>query len=397
MENKAVEAVARSVRTLTIDAIQAANSGHPGMPMGMAELGALLYGEVMRHDPSDPSWPNRDRLILSAGHGSMFLYSLLHLAGYDVPLSQIKRFRQIGSITPGHPEYGMTPGVETTTGPLGQGLANAVGLAIAERMAAARYNTADHTVVDHSTYAIAGDGCLMEGITSEASSLAGHLGLGKLIVFYDNNGISIEGSTTIAFTEDTAARYRAYGWSVLHGNAYDLDGMRGLIAEAQADVDHPTLVVLDSVIGHGSPNKAGTHGVHGAALGDDEVALTKERIGVDPQAMFYVDPVARDFFGGYRAQCRDNHAAWSKTFQEWSSANPELAAQWDASRSGSYKGLLSGIEMPAYAVGDAPATRKASGAALQAIAAVLPQVVGGSADLAPSNNTALAAYGDFFA
>ena len=395
MDNKALEAVALSVRTLTIDAVQAANSGHPGMPMGMAELGALLYGEILKHDPADPSWPDRDRFVLSAGHGSMFLYSLFHLSGYGLPLDELKKFRQIGSKTPGHPEYGMTAGVETTTGPLGQGLANAVGLAIAERMMAARFNTTDHTIVDHRTWAIAGDGCLMEGITSEASSLAGHLGLGKLTVFYDHNSISIEGSTSLAFTEDVRARYRAYGWQVLEGDAYDADAIRKLVAEAQADTERPSLIVLTSTIGKGSPNKAGTHGVHGAALGDEEVALTKKELGVDPSEMFYIDPAATEFFAAYRKELAERHAAWQKTFDAWAAANPGLLAQWNEAVQGGYKDVLKDIGLPAYEPGSKVATRKASGAALQAIAKMLPNVVGGSADLAPSNNTALPDYGDF--
>lgn len=395
MDTKALEAVALSVRTLTIDAVQAANSGHPGMPMGMAELGALLYGEVMKHDPADPAWPDRDRFILSAGHGSMFLYSLLHLSGYGLPLEELKQFRQVGSKTPGHPEYGHTVGVETTTGPLGQGLANAVGLAIAERMMAARFNTADHTIVDHYTYAIAGDGCLMEGITSEASSLAGHLKLGKLVVFYDSNKISIEGSTELAFTEDVTARYRAYGWQVLEADAYDGDAIRDAIAAARKETNAPTLVVLRSIIGKGSPNKAGTHGVHGAALGDDEVALTKKEIGVDPTEMFYIAPAAREFFTRYRAELAERHASWQKTFDAWAAANPGLLAQWKEAVEGGYKSVLKDIGMPQYTVGDKVATRSASGKALQAAAKMLPQLVGGSADLAPSNNTAMPEYGDF--
>lgn len=395
MENKAVEAIARSIRTLTIDAVQKANSGHPGMPMGMAELGALLYGELMNHNPRDPKWTNRDRFVLSAGHGSMFLYSLLHMAGYDLPLEELKQFRQVGSKTPGHPEYGHTAGVETTTGPLGQGLANAVGMAIGEEMLAARFNTPEHTVVDHYTYVISGDGCLMEGITSEASSLAGHLGLGKLIVFYDSNRISIEGSTELAFTEDVAARYRAYGWQVLAGDAYDPDVIRKLAAEARADRSKPALVVLESEIGRGSPNKAGSHDVHGAALGADEVAATKKAIGVDPAEMFYIDPEALAFFRSRREELAARQTEWQKTFDAWAAANPGLHAQWNEMVRDGYKEVLKDIGLPQYEKGKSVATRQASGKALQAIASMLPGVVGGSADLAPSNNTALPEYGDF--
>ncbi len=397
MTNDAVAAVARSVRTLTIDAVQAANSGHPGMPMGVAELGALLYGEIINHTPQDPGWTNRDRFVLSAGHGSMFLYSLLHLAGYDISLEDIRNFRQLGYKTPGHPEYGHTPGVETTTGPLGQGLANAVGLAIAEQMTAATYNTAEHAIVDHYTYVIVGDGCLMEGITGEASSLAGHLKLGKLIAFYDSNKISIEGSTDLAFTEDVAARYRAYGWQVLSGDAYDPDAVRKLVAEAKGDTERPTLIVLTSVIGKGSPNKAGTHGVHGAALGDDEVALSKKEIGVAEDAMFFIDTDATAFFDGRKRELAAEYADWKATFDAWASANPSLAEQWQRVQSGDLERYLAAAEMPTYEPGSKEATRKASGAAIKALAKALPNLVGGSADLAPSNNTAMPEDGEFFA
>ena len=395
MDTAAIEAIARSVRTLTIDAVEAANNGHPGMPMGIAELGALLYGEVLRHDPADPSWPDRDRLVLSAGHGSMLLYSLVHLAGYDLSLDDIKQFRQLGSRTPGHPEYGITPGVETTTGPLGQGFANAVGMAIAEAMAAARFNTDAHTIVDHCTYCIAGDGCLMEGISSEAASLAGHLALGKLIVWYDSNRISIEGSTDLTFTEDVARRFTAYGWHVQHGDAYDIDRIRTLVTAARRTTGQPSLIVLDSVIGKGSPNKAGTHGVHGAALGPEEAALTKRQIGVDPQSRFAVDPAATAFFADRRRALAAEHAAWTERFEAWSEANPGLIAQWQEAFEGGHRAVLNEIGLPQYEVGASVPTRKAGGQTLQAIAKMLPNVVGGSADLAPSNNTALPDYGSF--
>ncbi|SIQ35886.1 transketolase [Alkalispirochaeta americana] len=395
MDNTALEAVARSVRTLTMDAVQAANSGHPGMPLGMAELGALLYGEILNHNPRNPQWENRDRFVLSAGHGSMFLYSLLHMAGYDLSLEDLKAFRQLDSKTPGHPEYGHTPGVETTTGPLGQGFANAVGMAVAEQMLAARFNTPHHRVVDHYTYGIVGDGCLMEGISSEASSLAGHLGLGKLIVFYDSNKISIEGSTDLAFTEDVAARYAAYGWQVLSCSAYDIEGIRRAAGEARNDTRRPTLVVLESVIGQGSPGKAGSAAAHGAPFGDEEIAATKEAIGVDPQAMFYVDPRAQEFFARRRDELAQTQEKWEQTFQDWATANPGLHAQWKEMLQGGYRELLKDIALPQYKPGDTLATRQASGAALKAVAAVLPNLVGGSADLAPSNNTALPEHGDF--
>jgi transketolase len=380
-----------------MDAVQKANSGHPGLPMGVAELGALLYGEILNHNPETPDWPGRDRFVLSAGHGSMFLYSLLHLSGYDLPLEELKSFRQVGSKTPGHPEYGHTVGIETTTGPLGQGVANGVGMAIAERMMAARFNTREHTVVDNYTYVLAGDGCLMEGISSEASSLAGHLGLGKLIMFYDSNKISIEGSTELAFTENVADRYRAYGWQVQEGDAYDVDGIRKMVEAAKRESGKPSLIILESLIGKGSPNKAGTHGVHGAALGEEECKAAKRELGVDENSQFYIDPAATAYFTEYNKELSDRYRAWKNEFDAWSKANPGLFAQWQETVNGDLTDLLKDASLPEYQVGDKVATRKASGAALQALAKLLPNLVGGSADLAPSNNTALPEYGDFSA
>ncbi|MCL2478456.1 MAG: transketolase, partial [Treponema sp.] len=282
MNIKALEKTALTIRALTMDAVQKANSGHPGICMGAAELGALLYGELLRHDPSDSKWPDRDRFILSAGHGSMFLYSLLYLSGYrDITMDSIKSFRQIGSKAAGHPEYGMAEGIEMTTGPLGQGFASAVGMAIAESMMAARFNTAKHTIVNHYTYVLSGDGCFMEGVTGEVSSLAGHLGLGKLIVFYDSNKITIDGSTDLAFTEDTAKRYEAYGWQVLKGSMYDFEGIAGLVNTAKAEKNKPSLIILKSIIGKGAPNKQNTSDIHGAALGEEEVAAAKKALGIE--------------------------------------------------------------------------------------------------------------------
>jgi len=267
MNIAALQSIALSVRSLTIDAIQKANSGHPGMPMGAAELGAFLYGVELKYNPRDPSWLNRDRFVLSAGHGSMFLYALLHMAGFDLSLDDIKAFRQVGSKCPGHPEYGVTPGVETTTGPLGQGIANAVGMAIAERKMAAHFNKPGQNIIDHRIFVAAGDGCLMEGVASEACSLAGHLGLGNLIVYYDSNHISIDGSTDIAFTEDVGKRFEAYGWQVLRGSMYSFEELAALTALAKAETARPSLIILESVIGKGSPSKQGTSGIHGSPLG----------------------------------------------------------------------------------------------------------------------------------
>ncbi|WP_319415900.1 transketolase [Marispirochaeta aestuarii] len=387
MHIDSLKAVALSVRALSMDGVQKANSGHPGLPMGCAELGALLYGEVLKHNPADSGWFDRDRFVLSAGHGSMFLYSLLHLSGYKLPLEELKKFRQLGSKTPGHPEYGWTDGVETTTGPLGAGFSNAVGMAIAESMLAAKFNTSEHKVVDHYTYALSGDGCMMEGITSEAASLAGHLGLGRLIVFYDSNKISIEGNTDITFTESVADRYRAYNWQVLEGDMYDFAGMAGLIEKAKAEGGKPSLIILKSVIGKGSPNKAGSHDVHGAPLGTDEVKATRKNLGIPEDAEFYIDPKAVEYFKSRKADFQDAQDEWQAVFDAWAKATPELKKEWDQWMAGTPD--LSGIKWPEYKVGDSAATRSASGSAMKAIAAALGNFMGGSADLEPSNKTGL--------
>ncbi|GAB6089318.1 transketolase [Spirochaeta dissipatitropha] len=384
MNNTDVQSIALAVRSLTIDAVQAANSGHPGLPMGLAEVGSLLYGEVLQYEPSAPDWANRDRFILSAGHGSMLVYSLLHLSGFDLSLDELKNFRQVGSKTPGHPEWGHTVGVETTTGPLGQGFANAVGMAIAETMAAARFNTVKHSIVDHYTYAIAGDGCMMEGVTSEAASLAAHLELGKLIVFYDDNNITIDGATDITFTEDVAARYEAYGWQVLHCDAYDIDGVRAQLKAAKAEQSKPTLIIAKSLIGKGSPNKAGTSGVHGAALGVDEVAASKRELGIPADAQFYIPKEAQEFFARRKAELADSRQVWESIFAEWSKENPELRKQWDAERSADFAPVP---QFPEFKVGDSIATRSAGEKALKAVKEVYPNLVGGSADLIASNKT----------
>src|SRR6056297_441733 len=378
MDIDALKASALSVRALSMDAVQAANSGHPGLPLGCAELGSLLYGEVLKHFPSLPDWVDRDRFVLSAGHGSMLLYSLLHLCGYDLTKEELTKFRQVGSLTPGHPEYGLTAGVETTTGPLGAGFSNAVGMAIAETMLAEKFNTDAHTIVDHFTYTLAGDGCMMEGITSEAASLAGHLGLGKLIALYDSNGISIEGKTSLAFSEDVAARFEAYGWQVLKGDAYDFDQVQGLIQKAQKDTSKPSLIVLTSVIGKGSPNKAGTHGVHGAPLGEDEIKAARAELGIPADEDFYIHPKAKEYFASKQSLWREQFEEWNETFKAWANENPKLKALWDQfmqnSASGStFSGQSSSggvvprksntpkIEYPEYEVGFKEATRKVSG------------------------------------
>lgn len=394
MNTDGLAASALSVRALTMDAVQKANSGHPGLPMGCAELGSILYGEILKHAPFDPDWIDRDRFVLSAGHGSMLLYSLLHLSGYEVSMEEVQNFRQIGSITPGHPEYGMTPGVETTTGPLGAGFSNAVGMAIAETMLADTFNTADHTIIDHYTYSLAGDGCMMEGITSEAASLAGHLGLGKLIVFYDSNKISIEGDTSLAFSEDVGARFKAYGWQVLEGDAYDLEQINSLVQKAQAETGKPSLIILNSLIGKGAPSKAGTHGVHGAPLGEEEIKAAREALGIPGDKEFFVHPEARNYFKQKQPLWREQWEEWQESFKSWATANPKLKQLWDKYMKGEAVPVDS-IEWPQYQTGESEATRKVSGAALQKIAAAMPNLVGGSADLAPSNNSNLKEYPDY--
>lgn len=391
-ENKTnLEKMALSVRSLSMDAIQKANSGHPGLPMGCAELGALLFAETMRHDPSDPAWINRDRFVLSAGHGSMFLYSLLHLSGYPLSIDDLKNFRQLDSLTPGHPEYGHTVGVETTTGPLGAGVSNAVGMAMAETHVAARLNAFGKTVIDHYTWALAGDGCMMEGISSEAASMAGHLGLGKLIVIYDSNNITIEGDTEIAFTENVGDRYRAYNWQVLEGDAYNFDQMAELFEQAKAEKDRPTLVVLKSVIGKGAPNKEGSHSVHGAPLGDDEIKASRKLMGIAEDEAFYVDPAIA-------AYMQNKKGEWKKAREEWQasldslSGNADFKKEWDALFG---KKDYDALPLPEYKAGDSMATRKASGNALQVLGNELPSIIGGSADLAPSNNTFMNECGEF--
>jgi transketolase len=387
MNIAALEKTALSIRALSMDAIQKANSGHPGLPMGAAELGALLYGELLRHDPENPGWADRDRFILSAGHGSMFLYSLLYLAGYhDITLDDIKTFRQVGSRAAGHPEYGMAGGIEATSGPLGQGLAMAVGFAMAETMLAARFNTASRRIISHYTYVLAGDGCLMEGVSAEASSLAGKLELGKLIVFYDSNHITIDGSTSLAFTEDTAKRYEAYGWQVLRGSMYNFEEIGRLVAQAKGEIAKPSLIILESIIGKGAPNKQNTADAHGAPLGPEEIAAARTVLGIPAGADgdFYTAPEALEYFKAKREEWKRIRQGWEAEFETWSKENPELRKEWDAfySRSGSpwAKAVL-----PVFKAGDSAATRSAGNKVLSALSAAMPNLVGGSADLKGPN------------
>ena len=395
MDLKAIEASALSIRALSMDAVQAANSGHPGMPMGNAELASVLYGEIMKHNPADSGWVDRDRFVLSAGHGSMLLYSILHLAGYKLSLEDLKNFRQLGSKTPGHPEYGYTDGVDTTTGPLGAGISNAVGMAAAESILAEKFNTDAHKVVDHYTYAICGDGCMMEGVASEAASFAGHQKLGKLVLFYDSNRITIEGGTDIAFSEDVAKRYDAYGWQVLRGNAFDAEQIASLVADAKAETAKPTLVILEGVIGKGAATLEGSHATHGAPLGADEIKATREKLGIPVDADFYVAPEAIEYFKAVREKCGASYDAWNNTFKAWSDANPELRKEWDLWFASDL--TIDDSSMPEYKIGDSVATRSAGEKAINAVAAAVPNLFGGSADLGPSNKTVLKGEGDFSA
>ena len=388
MDKKGIESVALSIRSLSMDAIQKANSGHPGLPLGAAEVAAVLYGEVMKHNPANSKWSDRDRFVLSAGHGSMLLYSILHLAGYDVTMDDIKNFRQVGSRCPGHPEYGDTDGVECTGGPLGQGVSMAVGMAIAESMLAAKFNTAKHTIVDHYTYSLVGEGCLQEGVASEASSLAGNLKLGKLIVFYDENKISIDGCTDITFTDDIAKRYEAYGWQVLRGDMYDVEGMVKLINEAKACSDKPSLIMLKSIIGKGAP-KQNTADVHGAPLGAEGIIEAKKNLGLPTDKDFYVVPEAYKYFEDKTASSANAEADWNETFAAWAKENPDLKQLWDAYHSDAITDET--VKDVEYKVGDACATRDASGKALNVIAARFANLVGGSADLMGPNKTAFKA------
>jgi transketolase len=382
MNSKGLEATALSIRSLSMDAIQKAKSGHPGLPLGAAELAAVLYGEVMKHNPADSKWVDRDRFVLSAGHGSMLLYSILHIAGYKVSMDDIKSFRQVGSKCPGHPEYGMTDGVECTSGPLGQGVALSVGMAIAESMLAARFNTARHTIVDHYTYALVGEGCLEEGVSSEACSLAGNLKLEKLIVFYDENKISIDGSTDITFTDDIQKRYESYGWLVLRGSMYNMGEIADLVNFAKSQ-HKPTLIILKSVIGKGAP-KQGTADVHGAPLGDDGVKEAKKTLGLPEDQTFYVHPDAYAYFEEKRKELAQAEADWKAEFDAWSKENPDLRKMWDAFWNAEQTGDAAA---PAYKVGDVLATRDASGKSLNCMADRFKWLVGGSADLQGPNKT----------
>jgi len=382
--------LANAIRALSMDAVQKANSGHPGAPMGMADIAEVLWNDYLQHNPANPHWPNRDRFVLSNGHGSMLLYSLLHLTGYDLPMDELKNFRQLHSKTPGHPEHGYTPGIETTTGPLGQGLANAVGMALAERVLAAQFNREGHTVVDHHTYTFVGDGCLMEGISHEVSSLAGTLGLGKLIVFYDDNGISIDGEVEGWFTDDTPARFKAYGWQVINDvNGHSPSEVKAAIEAARHETGKPTLICCKTVIGKGAPNKQGSESCHGSPLGADEVAATRIAIGWEYEPFVIPD----DIYAGWDARAKGaaREQAWNGSMDAYSREHPELAAELRRRLAGELP-----ADFPAQAAayiektqqeGATIASRKASQNCLNAFGPLLPELLGGSADLAGSNLT----------
>ncbi|HHP7237205.1 transketolase, partial [Longibacter sp.] len=393
------ERTINTIRFLAVDAVERAGSGHPGMPMGAAPMAYVLWTRHLRHNPSDPQWVDRDRFVLSAGHGSMLLYSLLHLTGYDLPLDEIKNFRQWGSITPGHPEVHETPGVETTTGPLGQGFGNGVGMAIAERYLAANFNDkpgANGELVDHYTYGIVSDGDLMEGVASEAASLAGHLGLGKLIYLYDDNEISIDGSTDIAFTEDVEKRFDAYGWHVVtveDGN--DLEAIDRAILEAKTETDRPSLIVVKTSIGYGSPNQQDTAAAHGSPLGADEVNLTKENLGWPTDKTFHVPDDVREHMRASVDQGAALQAEWNGRYQQFRVESPDAADRFDAWMAGELPDDLESV-VPSFDAGAELATRKASGKTLSALAPVIgDMLVGGSADLSGSNKTEVDGRTDF--
>lgn len=386
------ELCVNSIRTLSIDGVQKANSGHPGMPMGMADAAYVLWTQFLKHNPTNPDWPDRDRFILSAGHGSMLLYSLLYLTGYDLPLEQLKQFRQWGSLTPGHPEYGLTPGVETTTGPLGQGFATGVGMAIVESFLAATFNKPDFEIINHYTYAIVSDGDLMEGISHEAASMAGHMKLGKIVYLYDDNHISIDGSTQLAFTENSMQRFEAYGWHTQQVDGHDRAAIAEAIKIAQGITDKPSIIACRTTIGFGSPNKANTSGAHGSPLGTEEVKLTKEAYGWPTDKAFFVPDEASTEFRQAVERGQNWQAEWQVKLENYKKQHPDDATKLQQYLSGE---LPDGWEkaipvFPADAKG--MGSRKASGATLNALAPVITNLIGGSADLAPSNNTFLNDY-----
>ena len=377
--------IANTIRGLSVDGVAAANSGHPGMPHGMADVCAVLWSEHMNFNPKNPKWLNRDRFILSAGHGSMLIYSLLHLYGYDLSIDDLKAFRQWGSKTPGHPENFVTAGVETTTGPLGQGVANAVGFALAEASLAARYNREGSEIIDHYTYVVAGDGCLQEGISHEACSFAGHNKLGKLIMLYDSNNITIDGPTHISFTEDTRKRFEAYGWQVLEIDGHDYDQINAAIAEAKKEKSKPSIIICKTIIGFGSPNRAGTSKAHGEPFPAEEIELMKEKLGLPKDKSFFVPDEISDLRAKTQEKGENLENQWNELWENYKNKNQEAAKELE----NSIKGEISkeALDIPQFGSEKAIATRSASGTVLNHIAKYIPQLMGGSADLTPSNNT----------
>ncbi len=376
-----------TIRFLAVDAVEKANSGHPGMPMGMAPIAHTLWTKFLKYNPKNPNWQNRDRFVLSNGHGSMLLYAMLHLTGYDMSLDDLKNFRQWHSKTPGHPEYGDAPGIETTTGPLGQGIGVAVGMAMGQKYLNGLFTPKGKELLDHHIYVFAGDGCMMEGVSSEAASMAGHLGLGQLILIYDDNHISIEGNTSLAFSEDVVARFKAYNWHTQRvANGNDLNAIEKAIAAAKKVTDRPSFIAVRTHIGYGSPNKVDTKEAHGSPLGKEEVALTKKNLGWPLEPTFYIPDNVLAFYRKAGEQSAKNEEAWNKRFAQWALKNPELKKLWDRLRAG---GLPEGWEkqMPSFGPDEKIATRAASGKVINALAPILPELVGGSADLAPSNDT----------
>ena len=387
--------LANAIRALSMDAVQKANSGHPGAPMGMADIAEVLWNDNLKHNPGNPRWSDRDRFILSNGHGSMLIYSLLHLTGYDLTIEDLKQFRQLHSKTPGHPEYGYAPGVETTTGPLGQGITNAVGMAIAERSLAAEFNRDGHEIVDHNTYVFLGDGCLMEGISHEACSLAGTLGLGKLVAFWDDNGISIDGHVDGWFTDDTPGRFESYGWHVVAGvDGHDPIAIQKAIDAAKAETGKPSMICCKTTIGFGSPNKAGSHSCHGAPLGDEEVALTRKELGWNHEPFV----IPGDIQAGWDARERGASAeqAWDEKFTAYAAAYPEMATEYQRRMAGDlpadWASKSAEFVAATDAKGESLATRQASLKSIEGYAPLLPEIFGGSADLGCSNLTEWSGY-----
>ena len=382
--------LANAIRALSMDAVQKAKSGHPGAPMGMADIAEVLWRDFLKHNPTDPNWADRDRFILSNGHGSMLIYSLLHLTGYDLPINELKNFRQLHSKTPGHPEYGYTPGVETTTGPLGAGVSNAVGMAIAEKTLAAQFNREGHNIVDHHTYVFLGDGCLMEGISHESCSLAGTLGLGKLVAFWDDNGISIDGHVEGWFTDNTPARFEAYGWHVVSVDGHDSEAIAAAIVEAKSVTDKPSMICCKTIIGFGSPNKEGTHDCHGAPLGDDEIAATREKLNWSHAPFEIPADVYADW--DQKEKGGENQASWNDKFSAYQAAHPELAAEYErrvikGDLPAEFEEKANAYILACQEKAENVASRKASQNTIEVFGSILPELLGGSADLAGSNLT----------